>query len=45
MVGNFDHKTDDIHVPPQMKILDMVISTLMHFLSFIRLKHIILHQK
>ena len=48
MVGNFvlrrrvsgavkrisDHITDDI--PLQMKILNMVISILMHFLTFIR---------
>ena len=39
---NFDHKTDDI--PPQMKILNMVIPILMHNLHFIRQKHIILHQ-
>ena len=36
------NKTDDI--PPQMKILNMVIPILMHFLTFIRQKHIILHQ-
>ena len=47
MVGNFvlrrrDHITDDI--PPQMKILNMVIPNLMHFLTFIRQKHRILHQ-
>ena len=37
-----DHKTADI--PPQMKILNMVIPILMPFLTFIRQKHIILHQ-
>ena len=54
MVGNFyvkrqqsrknvisDHKTNDI-LP--MKILNMVIPNLMHFLTFIPQKHIILHQ-
>ena len=34
--------TDDI--PPQMKILNMVIPILMHFLTFIRQRHSILHQ-
>ena len=48
MVGNFvlnvisDHITDDI--PPQMKILTMVIPILMHFLTFIQQRHSILHQ-
>ena len=40
MVGNFvlrQNKTDDI--PLQMKILNMVIPILMHFLTFIRQKH------
>ena len=37
-----DHKTDDI--PPQMKISNMVIPILMHFLTFIRQKDIILYQ-
>ena len=31
-------------VPPQMNILNMVIPILMHFLTFIRQTHSILHQ-
>ena len=48
MVVNFvlnvisDHITDDI--PPQMKILLMVIPILIHFLTFIHQRHSILHQ-
>ena len=49
MDGNFiyddvisDHITNDI--PPQMKILNMVIPILMHFLTFICQRHSILHQ-
>ena len=38
----FEHKTNDIR--PQMKILNVVISILMHFLTFICRKHSILHQ-
>ena len=37
-----DHKTYDM--PPQMKILNMVIPILMHFWTLILQKHIILHQ-
>ena len=37
-----DHITDDI--PPRMKILNMVIPILMHFSTFIRQRHSILHQ-
>ena len=37
-----DHITDDI--PPQMNILNMVVPILMHFLTFIRQIHGILHQ-
>ena len=36
-----DHITD--YIPPQMKILHMVIPILMHFLTFIRQRHNILH--
>ena len=37
-----DPLTDD--KPPQMKILNMVISILMHFLTFIRQMHSILNK-
>ena len=39
---NSDYKTND--TPPQMKILNMVIPILMHFLIFIHRKHSILRQ-
>ena len=44
MIGNYvsDHIIDDI--PPQMKILNVVIPILMHFLTFLRQRHSILHQ-
>ena len=42
MVVISDQKTDGI--PPQMKILNMVIPVLMHFLTFIRQKHCVLHK-
>ena len=37
-----NHKTNNI--PPQMKILNMVILILMQFLTFIRQNYIILHR-
>ena len=39
---NFRPITDDI--PPQMNILNIVIPILMHFLTFIRQRHSLLHQ-
>ena len=38
-----DHITDDI--PPQMNILNMVSPIIMHFLTFIRQRHSILHHQ
>ena len=37
-----NYKNEDL--PPKMKILNIVIPILMHFLKFIRQWHIILHQ-